>query len=288
MSGQWEHLNTESCPYISHTTKILEQFSKVNLSLTKSSLLETAKRFKNYTGNGSVKLTDPVEVHFIVQTMENYLTFLINEKDLGVMLVDIIGSMMNLPKEMLKKAEINFKACTRLIKTIERIIEYTPSIQSHKQRMALEEFRVKRDSFGGLTCTWYANIVTDTADSDARYLHCTINRTTPINTKDKTVEASIQLPASLMQRSQDGAIAQQLMISMYSDNRLFPKIIANDSMDISTCVVGSKLSKSKIVLRAEFLHCFYVTHNFFHTNKSRISLQLARRCEISPNRFTLC
>lgn len=243
-SGQWEHLNTESCPYISHTTKILEQFSKVNLSLTKSSLLETAKRFKNYTGNGSVKLTDPVEIHFIVRTIENYLSFLVDEKELGIMLVDIISSMMKLPKEMLKRAEINFKACTRLIKAIERITEFTPSIQLHKKYMALEEFRVKRDSFSGLTCTWYTNIAN--SDSDARFLHCTtINRTTPINTKDKAIEASIQLPASLLQHSQDSLIAQQLMISMYSDSRLFPKTIINDSMDISTCIVGSKLSKSK-------------------------------------------
>ncbi|KAL6263919.1 hypothetical protein P5V15_004000 [Pogonomyrmex californicus] len=246
MSGQWEYLNTESCPYISHTTKILEQFSKVNLSLTKSSLLETAKRFKNYTGNGSVKLTDPVEIHFIVRTIENYLSFLVDEKELGIMLIDIVSSMMKLSKEMLKRAEISFKACTRLIKAIERIIEFTPSIQSHKKYMALEEFRVKRDSFGGLTCTWYTNVAVS-ADSDARFLHCTtINRTMPINTKDKTIEASIQLPASLLQHSQDSVITQQLMISMYSDNRLFPKTIANNSMDISTCIVGSKLIGTSI------------------------------------------
>lgn len=257
MSGQWEHLNTESCPYISHTTKILEQFSKVNLSLTKSSLLETAKRFKNYTGNGSVKLTDPVEVNFIVRTIENYLSFLIDEKELGIMLVDIVSSMMKLPKEMLKRAEINFKACTRLIKAIERIIEFTPSIQSHKKYMALEEFRVKRDSFGGLTCTWYTHTATN-ADSDARFLHCTtINRTTPINTKDKAIEASIQLPASLLQHAQDGVIAQQLMISMYSDGRLFPKTIVNDSMDISTCIVGSKLSKSKTIEKHRIYFYFF-------------------------------
>lgn len=243
MSGQWEHLSTESCPYISHSTKILEQFSKVNLSLTKGSLLETAKRFKNYTGNGSVKLTDPVEINFVVQTIENYLNFLVDEKELGAMLVDIISSMMRLSKDILRRAEVNFKACTRLIRAIERITGFTPSIQSHKKHMALEEFRVKRDSFGGLTCTWYASIA-DTADSDARFLHCTtINRTTPVSAKDKTIEASIQLPASLLKHSLDAAVTYQLMIAMYSDSRLFPKTVVNDSMDISTCVIGSKLSK---------------------------------------------
>lgn len=262
MNGQWEHLNTESCPYISHTTKILEQFSKVNLSLTKGSLLETAKRFKNYTGNGSMKLTDPIEINFVVRTIENYLNFLTEEKELGPMLIDIISSMMTLSKETLKRAEMKFKACTRLIKTIEHITKSTPSIQSHKKHMALEEFRVKRDSFGGLTCTWYANVATvvDTADSDARFLHCTtINRTSAISAKDKTIEASIQLPASLLQHSLDAAAAYQLMISMYSDSRLFPKTVVNDSMDISTCVVGSKLSKLGSKLMDAFVFRFLHT-----------------------------
>jgi len=280
MNGQWEHLNTELCPYISHTTKILEQFSKVNLSLTKSSLLETAKRFKNYTGNGSVKLTDPVEIHFIVRTIENYLNFLVDEKELGAMLIDVVSSMMRLSKEILKRAEISFKACTRLIKAIEHITEFSPSIQSHKKYMALEEFRIKRDSFTGLTCTWYTNIVTDT-DSEARFLHCTtINRTTSINTKDKTIEASIQLPGSLLQHVQDGAIPHQLMISMYSDSRLFPKMITNDSMDISTCIVGSKLSKSEMVRCRIFAFYKFFAYSMF--------LQLECRYGICRNQFTLC
>lgn len=283
IDGQWEHLNTESCPYISHTTKILEQFSKVNLSLTKSSLLETAKRFKNYTGNGSVMLTDPVEIHFIVRTIENYLGFLVNEKELGIMLVDIVSSMMQLSKEMLRRSEIGFKACTRLIRAIERITEFTPSIQSHKRYMALEEFRVKRDSFGGLTCTWYTNVAADN-DADARFLHCTtINRTTPMSTKDKTIEASIQLPASLLQHTQDGVIPQQLMISMYSDNRLFPKTVANDSMDISTCIVGSKLSKPE----EQRFGCRASLSKFLTQIRIFLS-QLECRCAIYRSRFTSC
>ncbi|XP_020288378.1 adhesion G protein-coupled receptor A3 isoform X2 [Pseudomyrmex gracilis] len=270
MSGHWEHLNTESCPYISRTTKVLEQFAKVNLSLTRvtSSLMETAKRFKNYTGNISLKLQDPVEIHFIVQTIENYLNYLTDEKELGFMLIDIVSSMMEISKEMLKRAEINFKACTRLIRAIERLIEFTPSVQSHKRHVALEEFRVKRDSFSGLTCTWYTNVAN--SDSDSRFLHCTtINRTTPISAKDNTIEASVQLPGSLLrQLSHDGAIAQQLMISMFSDSRLFPKTIVNDSMDITTCIVGSKLIGTSVQNLSEPVYIMLRTP-LYHYNRKR-------------------
>lgn len=241
-TGQWEGLDTESCPYVSHTTKVLEQFSKVNLSLTKGSLLETAKSFKNYTTDIS-KLTDPVEVDFITRTIENYLNFLVQEKELGAMLIDIVNYVSQLPKEMLRVAEASYSASSRLVKAVETVTEFTPSIQSHKKNMALEEFRVKRESFTGLTCTWYSSSVLS-GDSDSRLLHCaTNNKTALINTKDKVIEASIQLPASLL-RQLDVTVAHQLMVSMYSDNRLFPIVVPGDrKMDISSCVVGSKLSK---------------------------------------------
>ncbi|XP_076245480.1 remoulade [Calliopsis andreniformis] len=237
--GYWENLNTDLCPYISHITKSLEQFSKVNLTLTKMSLLETAKKFKNYTEHG-IKVTDPVEVNFITQTIENYINFLIEEKELGTMLIDVISTVINLPKNILRKAEISFKSCTRLIKAVEKIIEFTPFIQFYKKNIALEEFRLKRDSFTGLICTWYSNIVHN-GNPEARFLQCTTNnRTNPINIKDRVIEASIHLPASLLQYSQE-SVTQRLMISVYSNGRLFPKTINNNDMAITSCVIGSKL-----------------------------------------------
>ncbi|CAL7937400.1 unnamed protein product [Xylocopa violacea] len=235
ITGYWEDLNTESCPYLSHTTKSLEQFSKVNLSLTKANLLETAKKFQNYTGN-SMEITDPIEVNFITQTIENYLNFLIEEKELGFMLIDVINTLINVSKNILRKAEISFKSCTRLIRAVEKIVELTPSIQFYRKDMALEEFRVKRNSFTGLICTWYSK-----NNPEIRFLQCTTNnRTSPVNIKDRIIEASIHLPASLLQYSEE-IVTHQLMISVYSNNRLFPKVVNNDNMDIASCVIGSKL-----------------------------------------------
>ncbi|XP_076637008.1 remoulade isoform X2 [Colletes latitarsis] len=239
ITGYWENLNTELCPYISHTTKSLEQFSKVNLSLAKINLIEAVKKLKNYTGHG-IKLTDPVEVNFITQTIENYLNFLTEEKELGSLLIDVISTVINLPKNILKRAEISFKSCSRLIKAVEKIVEFTPSIQSYKKNMALEEFRIKRSGFTGLICTWYSNAAF-ASDSESKFLQCTTNnRTTPINIKDRIIEASIHLPASLLEYSQE-AVVHQVMISVYSNNRLFPKLVNTDNMDITSCIIGSKL-----------------------------------------------
>ena len=242
-------MNTEYCPYVSATTKILEQLSTVNISLTKlsplkGSLLEAIKKLKNITGEGA-SLTDPVEVNFVTQILENYGGYLIEEKELGIMLIDVVNVLLNLPKSMLKAAEIYYAACTRLIKTIELIVEVTPSnqlIQLHKTNMALEEYRVTADNFAGLTCTWYSN----SENIYNKLLHCSMsNRTAILNTNsgETFIEASIQLPASIFRNVKSSTISHQLMVSMYADNKLFPRINNEDKMDILSSIAGSKLSK---------------------------------------------
>lgn len=248
-TGYWENLNTDACPYISATTKILEQFATVNISLTKlslpkGSLLETIKKLKNITGEGA-SLTDPVEVHFVTQILENYASYLVEEKDLGTMLIDVVNVLLNLPKSMLKAAEINYKACSRLLKTIEFILEITPPnqlVQLYKENMALEEYKFKPDSFTGLTCSWYSRL----DDEYVKRLHCTTSNKTAIinvNGRETVIEASIHLPPSYFKNVQNSADDYLLMVSMYTDNKLFPKVNDNDKTDVTSSIAGSKLSK---------------------------------------------
>jgi hypothetical protein len=244
-TGHWENLNTEYCPYISATTKILEQFSK--LSLPKGSLLETIKKLKNIIGEGA-SLTDPVEVNFVTQILENYVNYLDEEKELSTILIDIVNVLLNLSKSMLKAAEVSYCACTRLIKTVERIVEVKPSfqlIQFHAKNMALEEYRVKADNFAGLTCTWYSNY----ENIHVKLLHCsTSNKTAIVNSNtSETIEASVHLPASLFRSLKSSILSHQLMISMYTDNKLFPKLNDENNKDIISSIIGSKLSELQFV-----------------------------------------
>lgn len=237
-TGNWINLNTESCPFISPTTKAFEQYSKVNLSLIKADLLATAKRFKDHAGDPT-KITDPIEIHFIAKTIENYLSFLVEEKELDILLIDVISAIMNLSKSMLTLAEINYNACTRLIKSIETITEFTQARKLHKKNLVLEEFRVKQDTYFGITCTWYSSIIPEESDNN-RVLNCANNnKTASIEIKDKTIEASIQLPASLI-RKLNLTVAHQLMVSMYISGNFFP-FTDNKKMDVTTAVIGSKV-----------------------------------------------
>ena len=49
---------------------------------------------------------------------------------------------------------------------------------------------------------------------------------------------------------------QQILVSMYENNRLFPQILADSSLqdgrDITSCVIGTKLGENHINNHSEF------------------------------------
>lgn len=132
LTGEWIDLNTSKCSYISDTTKILEQFSKVNLSLTKGAILESAKHFKNYTSDLKI-LKDVMDLVFVVKTIENYIGYTSTEPDLAPILLDVSNHLLNLPTKYIKSANVEDGSCRKLLACIERIAGLvTPSSSFHK------------------------------------------------------------------------------------------------------------------------------------------------------------
>ncbi|XP_066991624.2 adhesion G protein-coupled receptor A3 [Anabrus simplex] len=240
--GQWDALNTSSCPFVSETTRILEQFAKVNLSLTKGTVLESARRLKTFIGDGN-QLKDKMDVVFISRTVENYLPFVTKETELGPLLVDVVSTMMNLPAELLRDAQVEDRACSRFILAVEVVAEYTSSLQPPKSNLAVEVNRVKRETFTGLTCTWFVH---SNKLPGQRWFHCSTSNTSGLFGGTKVIEASIQIPASLFHQLDIQGVSvgspQQLLVSTYENNRLFPRILASDDKkNIASCIIGTKL-----------------------------------------------
>lgn len=129
--GQWENLNTTVCAYVSETTRILEQFSKVNLSLTKANILESARHFKNHTSDVNI-FKDAMDLVFVTRTIENYLLFLELEHDLGAILMDVINNLMDLPEKYVQQANLIDKTCSKITKAVETISAYGTPFTLHK------------------------------------------------------------------------------------------------------------------------------------------------------------
>lgn len=62
-TGIWEPVDTLNCPYIRETTRVLQQFARVNLTIARGSVLESAKRMKSFTSKEHVlvKFRDPAD-----------------------------------------------------------------------------------------------------------------------------------------------------------------------------------------------------------------------------------
>lgn len=121
--GKWTNLNTSMCSYISDTTKILEQFSKVN-----SSIEESAKHFRNYTLNKTI-FKDVMDLVFAVSTIENYIKYAPVEHatNVGNILIDVINNLMELPRFYLREGDLEFGTCKKLLNVMQDLALYTSS-----------------------------------------------------------------------------------------------------------------------------------------------------------------
>ncbi|KAK5649954.1 hypothetical protein RI129_000983 [Pyrocoelia pectoralis] len=241
LTGEWNNLNTSLCAYVSETTKILEQFSKANL--TKTTALESIKHLNNYTFNLK-SFKDTIDLEFLVLTLEKYLNLLPEEKELPSFLMDILNNLLYLSKRYLEESEIMYNTSTKMIKLIETIASYVTSPILHKviKCCCRRIFREAR-TFVGLTCTWYTNLFNN---SDKMFYCITSNQPVLSGMEDRVVEASIQIPASLFYQLQQQDVVldhsmQKLLIVMLSNSKLFRLDNLYIDRDITSAIVGVKL-----------------------------------------------
>ncbi|KAF5273055.1 hypothetical protein FQR65_LT04797 [Abscondita terminalis] len=240
LSGKWINLNTSMCAFVSDTTKILEQFTRVNL--TKANFYESITHFKNFTSNLQI-FKDPIDLDFSLKTLEKYLNFLPIEKELNNILMDVLNNFVSLPNEYLDEADYMYNTSSKLINLVEKIAGSGTSPILHKSNIAVEEFLVKQEVFVGMTCTWYTN----SFNSSDRLFYCiTSNQPVLSGIQDRIVEASIQIPASLFYQLKQQDIRldqsmQKLLVAMYSNSKLFSLDKVFVDRDITSAVVGVKL-----------------------------------------------
>lgn len=247
-SGEWANLDSSQCPYVRETTRILEQFSKVNLSIARGSVLESAKRLRNYTildVNGH-RFNDPMDVVYIAKTITNYLDFVVQEKDLGSMLLDIVSQVMGFSTQLLQAAQYIDSSCTKLITAAEQAAVYTPPAQTQKANLAIEIFKIRLDSFSGLTCTWFQS--ENAINGDKRTFQCsTANNGEGIGIHERHIEAIIQIPSNLVTPINSQSLSsQQLQVSVYEDSNLFPQNRNQSAMEVTSGVIGAKLLNKPI------------------------------------------
>lgn len=234
-TGVWEPVDATNCPYIRETTRVLEQFAKVNMTIARGSVLESARRLRSFTSKDhqdfSERFKDVADIIYIGKTVQNYLEFISLEKELSSIMIDIVSNVMEFPRALLEQAQFIDGTCKKLIEAAEEAASYTTSADSQKQNLAIELFKIPMDVIVGITCSWIRI-------ERSRIFHCnTASKPQSPAVHEKNLEASIQFPATQYSGSQ----THRLLVSVYHDNKFFPQNKTHGNYKITSNIIGAKL-----------------------------------------------
>lgn len=243
-TGEWFDLDTSQCPYINDMTKELEQFAKLNFSLARGSLMESAFRLQNYTNieSGMNPFKDPMDVIFIAKTLINYLEYVSQEKDLATMILDIVSQTMHFGPKLLQSAQIMDSACSKLVNAAEYAAEFIQP-PAQKPNLAMELFRVRADNFAGITCSWFK-----TEDSyenqEKRIFQCNSATNQGVGIYERHVEAAIQIPSTIFKNAADVSTVpvQKLLVSVFGNSDFFPHNRTITPFNVKSSIIGLKVS----------------------------------------------
>lgn len=248
-TGDWTELNTNECSYIREMTKVLEQFAKINLTVARGSIIESALRLRNYTsaatiGGSANQFTDPMDIVFVTKTIGNYLEFFNFEKELASMVLDIVSQTMELDQALLQSAQVIDSSCAKLIDAAETAAEHVQSpAQAQKTNLAMEIFRIRADSFAGITCSWIVAEDALNADNDLRRMfQCNAGGGQGFGIHERKIIANIYIPASIVSTTSGPPSMEKLLVSVFANNRFFPLNRTQTPFQVQSSIIGTKIS----------------------------------------------
>ncbi|XP_063781527.1 adhesion G protein-coupled receptor A2 [Pseudophryne corroboree] len=154
-SGHWEEGDYSNCLYTNDITRVL--FTFVLMPINASNVLTLAHQLRMYTAEAA-NFSDMMDVIYVAQMMEKFVALDDHVKDLADIMIEMASNMMLVDDHILWMAQVEDKACSSIVQTVEKIAGLTLSSNSQDlsvstRNIALEAFLIKPNSFVGLGCT---------------------------------------------------------------------------------------------------------------------------------------
>ncbi|XP_059471562.1 adhesion G protein-coupled receptor A2 [Neocloeon triangulifer] len=218
--GRWGPWDSGPCPYLSNITRALQQFAQLSPSRPKEAA-DALSRLLRFTGDVGA-LSSSRDIVYLARTLTNHLSAL--DPTTAPLVLSTVAGAVKLPNDLLQEAEIEDKSCTKMVEASEAVAELSAvSLDA----IAVQSFRVNRDTFKGLWCAWYEE------KGGKRHLDCGSEH----HTMEKEVIAAIEVPASLfLHMPKSNRLSATLMVVVMESASLFP-----DNSTINSPVIGCKL-----------------------------------------------
>ncbi|XP_072213243.1 adhesion G protein-coupled receptor A2 [Excalfactoria chinensis] len=215
-AGNWEEGDYSHCLYTNDITRVLYTF--VLMPINASNALTLAHQLRVYTAEAA-NFSDMVDVLYVAQMIEKFIGYVDQIKQLTDVIVEMASNIMLVDDHILWMSQKEEKACTSIIRSLEKIAAYTLSSNSqhmavNSRNIAFEAYVVKPESYVGLSCVAFqrrdggppgraalAEQAAEPQPDQQLRLRCTTGRPnislSSFHIKNSIALASIQLPPSL-------------------------------------------------------------------------------------------
>ncbi|KAM6035744.1 LOW QUALITY PROTEIN: adhesion G protein-coupled receptor A2 [Theristicus caerulescens] len=215
-AGRWEEGDYSHCLYTNDITRVLYTF--VLMPINASNALTLAHQLRVYTAEAA-NFSDMVDVLYVAQMIEKFIGYVDQIKQLTDVIVEMASNIMLVDDHILWMSQKEEKACTSIVRSLEKIAAHTLSSNSqhmavNSRNIAFEAYVVKPESYVGLSCVAFqrrdggpagrpppAERGAEPMPDQQLRLRCTTGRPnvslTSFHIKNSIALASIQLPPSL-------------------------------------------------------------------------------------------
>lgn len=256
-TSSWQELNTEACAYVSPTTRVLEQFAKMNLTLNKANVLEIARRLHNFTHTSANlrRIRDPMDLEFVARTLVKYLDFITYQNELAHLLLDIVSQLLLLPSKTFFEAQRQHQSGLKLLACVEAASRqaslHAPLQEEHgtlqntlvpmPRSFFIDYFSIRPESFAGISCVWLrsSSFTTMTTVSTTSFECSTSNDSFP--SFEQYIDAAIQIPVNLLFSDKSSQSVIKLMVAVFRNANLVPHLPGNKSVVLSSPIIGAKI-----------------------------------------------
>ncbi|XP_039188883.1 adhesion G protein-coupled receptor A2 [Crotalus tigris] len=153
-TGRWEEGDYSHCLYTNDITRVLYTF--VLMPINASNALTLAHQLRVYTAEAA-NFSDMMDVIYVSQMIEKFTGYVDQIKQLTDVIVEMASNMMLVDDHVLWMAQIEEKACTSIVHSLEKIATYAISTNSqhmavNSRNIAFEAYLIMPESYLGMSC----------------------------------------------------------------------------------------------------------------------------------------
>uniref|UniRef100_A0A673AFU3 Adhesion G protein-coupled receptor A3 n=1 Tax=Sphaeramia orbicularis TaxID=375764 RepID=A0A673AFU3_9TELE len=214
--GLWAEEDYSRCQFQKDVTRFLYVINQ--MPLNESNVVPRARRLLVYTVDAA-NFSDKMDIIFVAEMIEKFGKFVEKFRELGEVMLSMASNLMLADEKVLWTAQREAMACSRIIACLQKIAVYrlatAQAFSLTSPNIAMEAHAVRINDWNGMTCMLFQRPSPERTPSHLTFKCNTTSSFSSILYKSTVVEASLQLPQSLLSQSAPPGPAEDTIYKLY-------------------------------------------------------------------------